>query len=85
MNCMYFLLPLLQSVKVQKTAPNPNTIPTPNPIHLNPQSISCSSSKPELSKADGGVALVFSHFVDNGGPHKPMFPKKELLVNVRKC
>ena len=85
MSCMYFLLPLLQSARVQKITPNPNATPIPNPIHMNSKSISPTPSKPKLLKVDGGVATVASHFVDNGSPHKPMFPRNELLVNVRNC
>jgi hypothetical protein len=52
----------------------------PNPNAVNMKSRTSSKS---LSKACSTfVSVRLLHCLDTGGPHKPVFPRKELLENL---
>ena len=57
---------------IEKKTPNPNAV-----------NMNRNTSARSFSEACGKlVSVVLLHCLDTGGPHKPEFPKKELLENV---
>jgi hypothetical protein len=65
-------LPQTIRIVIAKEMPNPNAVKRR------------STTSMDFSEVYGISVGPFglSHCLDNGGPHKPVFPRKELLENV---